>query len=63
METPIRIPGIARSLRRGSYNRAALRASTELAPKGASQFSLARSSETSLSEAVNRVPVTEVCGC
>ena len=35
METPIRILGIAGSLRRGSYNRAALRAATELAPKGA----------------------------
>src|SRR5215831_7239399 len=35
METPIRILGIADSLRRGSYNRAALRAATELAPKGA----------------------------
>jgi hypothetical protein len=34
METPIRILGIAGSLRRGSYNRAALRAATELAPKG-----------------------------
>src|SRR5215469_17009727 len=33
METPIRILGIAGSLRRGSYNRAALRAATELAPK------------------------------
>ena len=35
MKTPIRILGIAGSLRRGSYNRAALRAATELAPKGA----------------------------
>jgi NAD(P)H-dependent FMN reductase len=35
MNTPIRILGIAGSLRRGSYNRAALRAATELAPKGA----------------------------
>jgi chromate reductase len=35
METPIRILGIAGSLGRGSYNRAALRAATELAPKGA----------------------------
>ena len=33
METQIRILGIAGSLRRGSYNRAALRAATELAPK------------------------------
>jgi NAD(P)H-dependent FMN reductase len=33
--TAIRILGIAGSLRRGSYNRAALRAATELAPKGA----------------------------
>jgi chromate reductase, NAD(P)H dehydrogenase (quinone) len=38
METPIRILGIAGSLRRGSYNRAALRAATELAPKGAILF-------------------------
>ena len=35
MTTPIRILGIAGSLRRGSYNRAALRAATEIAPKGA----------------------------
>ena len=35
MKTPIRILGIAGSLRRGSYNRAALRAAAELAPKGA----------------------------
>src|SRR5882672_9886230 len=35
MKTPIRILGIARSLRRGSYNRAALRAATELVPEGA----------------------------
>ena len=35
MTRPIRILGIAGSLRRGSYNRAALRAATELAPKGA----------------------------
>src|SRR5881398_978149 len=35
MTTPIRILGIAGSLRRGSYNRAALRAATELAPKDA----------------------------
>jgi chromate reductase len=35
MTTPIRILGIAGSLRRGSYNRAALRAASELAPKGA----------------------------
>jgi chromate reductase len=34
MEAPIRILGIAGSLRRGSYNRAALRAATELATKG-----------------------------
>ena len=33
METPIGILGIAGSLRRGSYNRAALRAATELVPK------------------------------
>jgi chromate reductase len=35
MKAPIRILGIAGSLRRGSYNRAALRAATEIAPKGA----------------------------
>ena len=35
MTTSIRILGIAGSLRRGSYNRAALRAATDLAPKGA----------------------------
>jgi len=35
MTTPIRILGIAGSLRRGSYNRAALRAATQLAPKDA----------------------------
>src|SRR4029077_6866314 len=35
MKTPIRILGIAGSLRRGSYNRAALRAATQLAPQGA----------------------------
>ena len=35
METPIRILGITGSLRRGSYNRAALRAATGLAPKDA----------------------------
>src|SRR5882724_2597450 len=35
MKTPIRILGIAGSLRRGSYNRAALRAATELVPEGA----------------------------
>jgi chromate reductase len=35
MSKPIRILGIAGSLRRASYNRAALRAATELAPEGA----------------------------
>jgi chromate reductase len=35
MNTPIRILGVAGSLRRGSYNRAALWAATQLAPKGA----------------------------
>ena len=35
MQTPIPILGIAGSLRRESYNCAALRAATELAPKGA----------------------------
>src|SRR5215831_17582563 len=35
MQTPIRILGVAGSLRRGSYNRAALRAVAKLAPKGA----------------------------
>src|SRR5690348_957276 len=35
MKTPIRILGIAGSLRHGSYNRAALRAATELVPEGA----------------------------
>src|SRR5215813_7894699 len=35
MNRPIRILGIAGSLRRESYNRAALRAATKLAPKGA----------------------------
>ena len=35
MNAPIRILGIAGSLRRESYNRAALRAATELAPDGA----------------------------
>jgi chromate reductase len=35
MNTPIRILGIACSLRHGSYNRAALRTATEIAPKGA----------------------------
>jgi NAD(P)H-dependent FMN reductase len=33
MTTPIRILGIAGGLPRGSYNRAALRAATEFAPK------------------------------
>ena len=36
MNKPVRILGIAGSLRRDSYNRAALRAATELAPEGAS---------------------------
>src|SRR5437588_12346109 len=35
MKTPIRILGIAGSLRRESYNRAALRAATKLVPEGA----------------------------
>jgi chromate reductase, NAD(P)H dehydrogenase (quinone) len=35
MNNPIRILGIAGSLRRESYNRSALRAATELAPEGA----------------------------
>jgi chromate reductase len=35
MNKPIRILGIAGSLRRGSYNRAALRAATKLVPEGA----------------------------
>ena len=34
METPLKVLGIAGSLRRGSYNRAALRAAKELAPEG-----------------------------
>jgi chromate reductase, NAD(P)H dehydrogenase (quinone) len=36
MTRPVRILGIAGSLRRDSYNRATLRAATELAPEGAS---------------------------
>src|ERR1044071_1120048 len=36
MSKPVRILGIAGSLRRESYNRATLRAATELAPAGAS---------------------------
>jgi chromate reductase len=36
MSRPVRILGIAGSLRRDSYNRAALRAATELTPEGAS---------------------------
>src|SRR5436189_59873 len=36
MGRPIRILGIAGSLRRESYNRAALRAATQLVPEGAS---------------------------
>ena len=36
MSRPVRILGIAGSLRRESYNRAALRAATQLAPEGAS---------------------------
>lgn len=36
MNKPVRILGIAGSLRRDSYNRAILRAATELAPEGAS---------------------------
>src|ERR1044072_5780799 len=36
MSKPVRILGIAGSLRNNSYNRAALRAATELAPEGAS---------------------------
>src|SRR5688572_28959261 len=36
MSKPVRILGIAGSLRRDSYNRATLRAATELAPEGAS---------------------------
>jgi chromate reductase, NAD(P)H dehydrogenase (quinone) len=35
MSKPVRIFGIAGSLRRMSYNRAALRAAAELAPEGA----------------------------
>ena len=35
MSKPLRILGIAGSLRRQSYNRAALRAATQLAPEGA----------------------------
>ena len=35
MGRPIRIPGIAGSLRHGSYNRAALRAASKLVPDGA----------------------------
>ena len=35
MSKPVRILGIAGSLRRDSYNRAALRAATELTPEGA----------------------------
>src|ERR1044071_2896556 len=35
MSRPVRILGIAGSLRRQSYNRAALRAATELVPEGA----------------------------
>jgi chromate reductase, NAD(P)H dehydrogenase (quinone) len=34
MSTPVRILGIAGSLRRASYNRAALRAATQLVPAG-----------------------------
>jgi len=34
MPQPIRVLGIAGSLRRGSYNQAALRAAQQLAPEG-----------------------------
>jgi len=34
MSTPLKVLGIAGSLRKGSYNRAALRAAVELAPEG-----------------------------
>ncbi len=36
MSKPVRILGIAGSLRHDSYNRATLRAATKLAPEGAS---------------------------
>ena len=36
MSNPVRILGIAGSLRRESFNRAALRAATQLVPEGAS---------------------------
>src|SRR3954469_14827795 len=36
MATPIRVLGFAGSLRRGSYNRAALRAAVEMMPEGGS---------------------------
>lgn len=36
MNNPIRILGVAGSLRRASYNRSILRAAAELAPSGAS---------------------------
>jgi chromate reductase len=35
MSKPVHILGIAGSLRRASYNRAALRAATQLVPEGA----------------------------
>jgi len=35
MSNPVRILGIAGSLRRGSYNRAAVRAAAQLVPPGA----------------------------
>jgi len=36
MSKPVRILGVASSLRRDSYKRAALRAATQLVPEGAS---------------------------
>jgi NAD(P)H-dependent FMN reductase len=40
MKTPIRILGIAGSLRRESYNRAALRAATKLLPEAVATSTL-----------------------
>jgi chromate reductase len=48
---PIRLLGIAGSLRRGSYNRAALRAATTLVPEGAT---LANQPELMIGNAATR---------
>ena len=60
MSQPVRILGIAGSLRRQSYNRAALRAATELAPESATVYSFELDGLPGFSEDLEQNPPEKI---